>query len=252
MPKLSLEDTSANWRNIMALPKLSHPTFQLNLPSTGQTISYRPFLVKEEMILLVAQQSQSQIDVINAIKQVINNCITTENVNVNDFATFDLEYFFIQLRSKSVNSIVKLSYKDNEDNKVYDFEVDLESIEVKRGVEAPSEIKLNDTINLFLRYPRLEAMSTLADAEDPADFTFALIKSCLNKIVDGDKEYIFSDSSNEEVEEFLNALDVKTYEQINKFFDSLPKLEHVLTYTNETGREVKIKLDSLNDFFALG
>ena len=98
---------------------------------------------------------------------------------------------FIQLRSKSVNSVVKLSYKDNEDNKVYDFEVDLESIEVKRSVEAPSEIKLNDTMNLLLRYPRLEAMNGLADAEDPAAFTFALIKSCLNKIVDGEKEYLF-------------------------------------------------------------
>ena len=236
----------------MALPKISHPVFQLNLPSTGQVISYRPFLVKEEMILLVAQQSQSQLDVINAIKQVITNCIVTENVSVDEFATFDLEYFFIQLRSKSVNSIVKLSYKDNEDGKVYDFEVDLESVEVKKGKDAPSEIKINDNMTLLLRYPRLEAMNTLADAEDPAAFTFALIKSCLNKITDVDKEYLFSESSDEEVEEFLNTLDVKSYEQINKFFDSLPKLEHVLTYTNETGREVKIKLDSLNDFFALG
>ena len=236
----------------MALPKISHPVFQLNLPSTGQVISYRPFLVKEEMILLVAQQSQSQLDVINAIKQVITNCIVTENVSVDEFATFDLEYFFIQLRSKSVNSIVKLSYKDNEDGKVYDFEVDLESVEVKKGKNAPSEIKINDNMTLLLRYPRLEAMNTLADAEDPASFTFALIKSCLNKITDVDKEYLFSESSDEEVEEFLNTLDVKSYEQINKFFDYLPKLEHVLTYTNETGREVKIKLDSLNDFFALG
>jgi hypothetical protein len=236
----------------MALPKLSHPVFQLNLPSTGQVISYRPFLVREEMILLVAQQSQNQIDVINAIKQVINNCITTENVSVDDFATFDLEYFFIQLRSKSVNSVVKLSYKDNEDGKIYDFEVDLESIQIKKVDEAPSTVKINDTMSLLLRYPRLDAMNKLADAEDSAAFTLALIKSCLNKIVDGDKEYLFSDSTDEEVEEFLNSLDVKTYEQINKFFDTLPKLEHILTYTNKTGREVTIKLDSLNDFFALG
>lgn len=236
----------------MALPKLLHPVFQLNLPSTGQVISYRPFLVREEMILLVAQQSQSQIDVINAIKQVINNCITTEEVVVDDFATFDLEYFFIQLRSKSVNSMIKLSYKDNEDGKVYDFNVDLESIQIKKVDEAPSIVKINDTMSLLLRYPRLNAMNNLADAENPAAFTFALIKSCLNKIIDGDQEYVFSDSTDEEVEEFLNTLDVKTYEQINKFFDTLPKLEHILTYTNTTGREVKIKLDSLNDFFALG
>lgn len=236
----------------MALPKLSHPIFQLNLPSTGQVISYRPFLVKEEMILLVAQQSQNQLDIVNAIKQVINNCITTEGVNVDEFATFDLEYFFIQLRSKSVNSVIKLSYKDNEDGNIYDFEVDLESIEIKKLNEAPSTIKINDTMSLFLRYPRLDAMNTIADAEDPAAFTFALIKSCLNKIVDGDKEYLFSDSTNEDVEEFLNTLDVKSYEHINKFFDTLPKLEHILTYTNKTGREVSIKLDSLNDFFALG
>lgn len=204
------------------------------------------------MILLVAQQSQNQLDIINAIKQVINNCITTDGVNVDEFATFDLEYFFIQLRSKSVNSVIKLSYKDNEDGKIYDFEVDLESIQIKKFDEAPSIVKINETMSLFLRYPRLDAMNKLADAEDPADFTFALIKSCLNKIVDGDKEYLFSDSTNEDVEEFLNTLNVKSYEQINKFFDTLPKLEHILTYTNQTGREVSIKLDSLNDFFALG
>lgn len=234
------------------LPKISHPTFSLTLPSTGQQIIYRPFLVKEEKILLIAQQAQDPIETIRAIKIVIQNCIITENIQVDDFATFDLEYFFLKLRSKSVNNIVTLSFKDNDDNQVYDFEIDLEQVELKVPEKHDSSIQVNDEIVIKLRYPRLEVMEQVRLIDNPTDFVFLLLKNCLHQIQYNGKLINTDQYSNEEVDEFINSLDLNTYQKIQNFFDSIPKLEHILTYTNSNNKEVKIVLNTLNDFFTLG
>lgn len=234
------------------LPKISHPTFSLTLPSTGQQIIYRPFLVKEEKILLIAQQAQDPIETIRAIKIVIQNCIITENIQVDDFATFDLEYFFLKLRSKSVNNIVTLSFKDNDDNQVYDFEIDLEQVELKVPEKHDNSIQVNDEIVIKLRYPRLEVMEQVRLINNPTDFVFLLLKNCLHQIQYNGKLINTDQYSNEEVDEFINSLDLNTYQKIQNFFDSIPKLEHILTYTNSKNKEVKIVLNTLNDFFTLG
>lgn len=234
------------------LPKISHPTFSLTLPSTGQQIIYRPFLVKEEKILLIAQQAQDPIETIRAIKIVIQNCIITENIQVDDFATFDLEYFFLKLRSKSVNNIVTLSFKDNDDNQVYDFEIDLEQVELKVPEKHDNSIQVNDEIVIKLRYPRLEVMEQVRLINNPTDFVFLLLKNCLHQIQYKGKLINTDQYSNEEVDEFINSLDLNTYQKIQNFFDSIPKLEHILTYTNSKNKEVKIVLNTLNDFFTLG
>lgn len=234
------------------LPKISHPTFSLTLPSTGQQIIYRPFLVKEEKILLIAQQAQDPIETIRAIKIVIQNCIITENIQVDDFATFDLEYFFLKLRSKSVNNIVTLSFKDNDDNQVYDFEIDLEQVELKVPEKHDNSIQVNDEIVIKLRYPRLEVMEQVRLIDNPTDFVFLLLKNCLHQIQYNGKLINTDQYSNEEVDEFINSLDLNTYQKIQNFFDSIPKLEHILTYTNSNNKEVKIVLNTLNDFFTLG
>ncbi|NDG29040.1 hypothetical protein EB118_02940 [bacterium] len=234
------------------LPKISHPTFSILLPSTRQEIIYRPFLVKEEKILLIAQQAQDPIETIRAIKNVIQNCIVSKNVTVEDFATFDLEYFFIKLRSKSVNNLVTLSFKDNEDNQVYDFEIDLEQVELKYPEKHDNHIKVNDQTSIKLRYPRLEVMEQVRNVENASEFVFLLLKNCLYQIVHEGKTFDTNNYSNEEVDEFINSLDLSTYQKIQGFFDSIPKLEHVLTYTNSNGKEVKIVLNNLNDFFTLG
>lgn len=234
------------------LPKISHPTFSLTLPSTGQQIIYRPFLVKEEKILLIAQQAQDPIETIRAIKIVIQNCIITENIQVDDFATFDLEYFFLKLRSKSVNNIVTLSFKDNDDNQIYDFEIDLEQVELKVPEKHDNSIQVNDEIVIKLRYPRLEVMEQVRLIDNPTDFVFLLLKNCLHQIQYNGKLINTDQYSNEEVDEFINSLDLNTYQKIQNFFDSIPKLEHILTYTNSNNKEVKIVLNTLNDFFTLG
>lgn len=236
----------------MSLPKISHPTFTLELPSTGQKITYRPFLVKEEKVLLIAQQSENQAESLRAIRQVIQNCILSDGVDVNDFATFDLEYFFIQLRSKSVNNIVKLSYRDKDDQKVYDFEVDLEDIKLTSPAKTSNVVEVSDNLGIRLRYPRVDLMEKVDQVESPAEFVFLLLKNCMYEIFDDKNTFKVSEYSDEEVDEFINSLDVKSYQKVQEFFDSIPKLEHVLSYTNSNGKDVKITLNTLSDFFTLG
>lgn len=236
----------------MGLPKILHPTFSLVLPSTKQTIHFRPFLVKEEKILLIAQASEDKTDIVKAIKQVVQNCITDENVDVNDFTTFDLEYFFIKLRSKSVQNIVKLSYKDREDGKVYDVEVDLETVEVKEAANISNKIELSPTSGIILRYPRVSITEEMENIKDPVEFNFQIIQSCIDCVYDGDNLYRLKDFSRQEVKEYIDSLDVRTYQAIQSFIDAMPTIEHTLSYTNSKGREIKIVLRTITDFFSLG
>ena len=235
----------------MGLPAFSHPVFSLTLPSTQQRIDFRPFLVKEEKILLIAQSSEDQGDIVRAIKQVIANCIIDENVNVDKFTTFDLEYFFIKLRAKSVQNIIKLSYRDNEDNKVYDVEVDLDQVEVVRDEEVSNTLEISATSGIVLCYPQISIMDTVEKIDDPVDFNFAIMQACIQSVYDGDKVFKTSDFSRDEVRDFLDSLDVKTYQGIQRFIEVMPRVEHVIGYTNSNGKEVKITLKTLTDFFTL-
>jgi len=235
------------------LPKISHPTFSLILPSTKQEVIFRPFLVKEEKILLISQQAQDPAETIRSIKQVVQNCILSDGIFVNDFATFDLEYFFIKLRSKSVNNVVKLSFKDNDDNKIYDFEVDLEEIKlVNQNSNYDTEIVIDQDTNLKLRYPKIDLMEQMKSIENPNDFAFLLLKHCMYEINHKNQIFKTSEYSAEQIDDFVNNLDLKTYQKIQDFFESIPRLEYVINYTNSNNKEVKIVLNNLNDFFTLG
>lgn len=236
----------------MGLPKLSHPVFSLVLPSTKQTIHFRPFLVREEKILLIAQASDDKVDIVRAIKQVIQNCIVDDQINVNDFTTFDLEFFFIKLRSKSVQNVVKLSYKDKADGKIYDVEVDLEAIEVKQHRVVENKIELSPTSGIILKYPSVSITDEIEKITDPVEFNFAIIQGCIDCVYDGDTVYKIKDFSRGEVKEFIESLDVKTYQGIQSFIDAMPSIEHVVSYTNSKGNEIKITLRTLTDFFSLG
>lgn len=236
----------------MGLPILKHPTFSLVLPSSQQTVVFRPFLVKEEKILLIAQAGGDQADIVRAIKQVISNCIVTEGVNVEDFTTFDLEYFFIKLRSKSVQNVIELQYKDSEDQKIYTVEVDLDLVEVTKDREANDKIEISPTSGLTLQYPRLSIMDDVKDLDNAVDFNFAIMQACIKTVYDGDTVYNPSDFSAEELKEYIDSLDVKTYQSIQLFIEAMPRVEHVVKYTNSNGKEVKITLKTLTDFFTLG
>jgi hypothetical protein len=222
------------------------------LPSTQQKVSFRPFLVKEEKLLLIAQASDDQADIIRAIKQVISNCITDHSVDVNQFTTFDLEYFFIKLRAKSVQNLITLSYRDNEDQKIYDVQVNLDDIEVVRDRESINVIDVTPSSKITLKYPQISVMDAVKDIDDAVDFNFAIMQACIDTIEDNGNVYKTEDFSREEVQQFLDSLDVNSYQGIQKFIEAMPRLEHTITYTNSNGKVVSIVLKTLTDFFTLG
>jgi len=227
----------------MGLPIIQHPTFSLVLPSTQQRVNFRPFLVKEEKILLIAQSGGDQGEIVRAIKQVINNCIVDEGIDVDEFTTFDLEYFFIKLRSKSVQNIIELQYKDNEDQKTYTVEVDLDLVEITADKQANSKIEITPTSGITLRYPRLSLMDRVEQLDDAVDFNFAIMQACIDTIYDNGVVYKTSDFTPDEVQAYLDDLDVNSYQQIQLFIEAMPRVEHVVSYTNSNGKRLKLLLN---------
>lgn len=235
----------------MPLPKIQHPIYELTLPSTGQSVKFRPFLVKEEKILLMAKQSEDPKEIINSIKQIINNCVVEPEIDVNKLATFDIEYFFLKLRSRSVNNVVSLSYRDFEDQKVYTVDVNLDDVEVKRTPEHTNVIKINDDVGMTLRYPSAEIYSKISK-DDNDVLAFDAIKWCIETVYDENNVYEIKSFSEKEVEEFLQNLDVTTLEKVLDFFRTMPKIHYTVKYTNSLGHERAVELDTLSDFFTLG
>lgn len=236
----------------MNLPKIAHPVFELTVPSTKQQVRYRPFLVKEEKMLLIAQASDSPVDVFNAITQVVANCIITEGVDVSKFTSFDLEYFFLRLRAKSVSNTVELTYRDNEDGQMYSFEIDLEQVEVKMPeVSVPNTIDIQDGYKLRLKYPLSSVSQAVSQATSEADMMFQVAKQCIDVLFKDSEVYSFADYSDEEIDAFVADLPLQSFQQIRVFAESTPHLYHKLTYTNKNGNERVIELTSLNDFFTL-
>lgn len=236
----------------MALPKISYPIFELNLPSTKQPVKYRPFLVKEEKILLTAQISGDPQDIVNSIKQVINNCIITEGIDVDRITTFDLEYLFIKIRAKSVNNIISLAYKDLEDDKRYEVEVDLDKIEIKEDPAHTNKIDLGNGLGLIMSYPSAELSSTIKNMEEEMDIFFEVLKSCIDSVYDEERVYPAKEQSREELDEFVQTLSVQAFQKIQEFFNTMPKLYYEVKYVNSLGNEKVIPLTNLNDFFTLG
>lgn len=231
----------------MALPKISTPVFFIKIPSSGKEFKFRPFLVKEEKILLMAQQGENS-DVLFALKQIINNCCFDE-LNVEDLATFDLEYIFLKLRAKSVNNIIKLRYRDTEDDKIYDFEVNLDDIEVKFQEESDSKVQINEEVGLVLKYPNVKVTEKLVNIEDQAELLNKILVHCIDVIYDKENVYPASESTEQELTEFLENLDTKSFKKIEDFFSNMPKLHHEIRYQNSLGNDRVIKLDSIQDFF---
>lgn len=235
----------------MALPKLSHPTFELEIPSSKQKIRYRPFLVKEEKILLIAQSSEDPKEIIYAVKQVLQNC-SLDQIDIDDLTTFDIEYFFIKLRSKSVNNIVNLRYKDLEDEKIYEFEVDLDGIEIEYNKDHQKTINVSHNTILNLKYPKMNMINSLEKIENETDLVFEILRNCLDTIVHDSQVIEVSNYSREEIDEFILSMDVSSFNKVQEFFNTMPKLKHEIVYTNSLGNQRKIILQSLNDFFQLG
>lgn len=235
----------------MSLPKTTHPTFNVTIPSSQKKIRMRPFLVREEKILLMAQTSQDPKDIVLAIQQVVNNCLV-DKVSIDDLTTFDIEYLFLKLRGKSVSNTIEMKYTDPTDNISYDITVNVDDVQVKIDPDHTNKIQITKTSGIVLKYPKAdvaERMSTGITSE--IELMFELMKYCLGEFYDEDAVYEFSDYSEEDIEEFLNEQDISTYTAIQKFIETMPRLYHEVPYTRKDGSEGKVVLQTLNDFFTL-
>lgn len=235
----------------MSLPKISHPTFSVVVPSTKQKARLRPFLVREEKILLLAQTTDDPADVSDAIKQVINNCLV-DKLDVEDLTTFDMEYLFLKLRAKSVGNMIELKYTDPEDNETYDLSINLDDVEIKTFPEHTNKVEITPNTGIVLRYPRAEMAAVLKQAQSEVDILFETIKYCIDKIYDGEELYDVSNYSPEEINEFVDNLNVETFRKIQNFFETMPRLYHEAKYkAKKNGKEKMLVLSTLTDFFTL-
>tara|TARA_R110002153_G_scaffold33259_4_gene100430 strand:- start:955 stop:1653 length:699 start_codon:yes stop_codon:yes gene_type:complete len=232
----------------MALPKLSTPLYKITLPVSKIEITFRPFLVKEEKIMLVGKEAGPKQQVL-AMKQVLEAVVQEPaELVVGDLSMTDVEYLFLQLRARSVQNIVELKYRDKEDKKVYDFEIDLDDVHPTINPDHVNTIMLNDTLGMELRDPTLNMMEHL-DVENMEDSknVFKLISKCTVKV--WDENEVYDDFTEAEMEEFLGGMDATTFTKLKVFFDTAPKLRHELNYKNSEGNDRVIKLEGLSDFF---
>jgi hypothetical protein len=233
----------------MPLPKIDQPLFEVIVPSTKKKILFRPFLVKEEKLLLISQQGGEDTEVIRAIKQILRLCVQDEDFDVDKLTTFDLEYLFLKLRAKSVNNIVKLSYRDNEDGKIYNFELDLDTIEIAIPENVNSQIDVSENISMIMKYPSASITDKLQQFDNEVDLMTFFIINCIDTILTEDEIFPAADYSTQDLEEFLDQLPVSSFEKIREFFEKMPKLYHKIDYTNSEGNDRSIELNNLKDFF---
>lgn len=234
----------------MALPKLQQPLFDLTLPISKQEIKFRPFLVKEEKILLIGKDGGPKQQM-TAIKQLLSEVVVEpKKFNPEELILADMEYLFMKLRARSVQNIVQLKYRDKEDNKVYDFEVNLDEIEPTIDENHVNVIDLDGNIGVELREPTLglvEKLDIKEGQEASRESVYKLLAGCIVKVYDS--EEVYDDFTEKEAVEFIQNLDMNMFEKLKQFYDTLPKLKHTLHYENENGNERKIALQGLADFF---
>ena len=236
----------------MALPKLEVPIYELTVPSTDEKIKYRPFLIKEEKILLIAMESGANEDVIQAVKQIVSEC-TFNTLKLGNMPMFDVEYIFLQIRSKSVGEVSKLKILCRDDGETYaNVEVDLTEIEVQVNDDHTNKIELTDEMGVIMRYPTIDSFSTAGISDITADNMLDVIVACIDKIYDkkGEEVYDSKDSSKKELMDFVEQMNTQQFQDVQAFFDSMPKLRHEITVVNpKTKKENIVALSGLNDFF---
>lgn len=231
----------------MPLPKIDQPTFELKLPSTGKKIKYRPFTVKEEKILLIARESKETNDIINAIEQVVNNCIVSTDVDVEDFATFDLEYVMLNIRGKAINDVVNFTIKDPEFEEDVEITFDINEISIVKDEKHTELIDLGNDFTLKMRYPSTKELLKLNGRDDQTSVFDAMV-SCMDVLVHGETVYKFSDFTKKEVDDFIEGLPSSGIEAIRTFFTTLPKMRIECPYVVQ-GKEKKFVIEGIETFF---
>ena len=236
----------------MALPKLTTPTYELEIPSTDEKIKYRPFLVKEEKILMMALESKSSGDITQAVKDIVSEC-TFNKVNIDLMPMFDVEYIFLNIRSKSVGEVSKLKILCPDDKKTYaDVELDLNKVNVQVGEDHTNKIELGNGMGMIMKYPSIDSFKDSGIRDINASNMLEVISTCILQIFEeeGKKVYDPKDQTKKELTDFIEQLNTKQFKDVQKFFDTMPKLKHEITVKNpKTKKESKITLTGLNDFF---
>ena len=236
----------------MALPKISTPTYELTVPSTGKNIRYRPFLVKEEKILIIAMESQSEKQITQAVTDVLSNCILTKGVEVNNLSTFDIEFLFLNIRGKSVGETVDVMITCPDDDKTkVPVQVNLDDIKVITNEDHTRDIPLDGNLTMRMKYPAMgEFVKNNFNADMQVNDTFDLVISCIEQVFSEEESWAASDCTKKELNEFLEQLDSNQFKQIEQFFETMPKLSHTIKVTNPKTKVVNnIVLEGLNAFF---
>ena len=238
----------------MPLPKIATPTYQLELPSTGKTIEYRPFLVKEEKLLVIALESEDTKQITTAIKAVLRNCILTKGVKVEALPTFDIEFLFLNIRGKSVGEDLEVNIVCPDDGKTsVPVTINLDDIKIQKSEEHNNKIKLDTKIMMEMKYPSLdEFIKNNFDFNDATqvDQSFKLIASCIDKIYTEDEVWASEDCTKKEMNDFLESMNSAQFKEIEKFFETMPKLSHKVKITNpNTNVESEVVMEGLSSFF---
>ena len=236
----------------MPLPTIVTPSYELNLPSNGKKIKYRPFLVKEEKILILAIESNSMKDISRAIKDVLKNCILTKSVKIDELPTFDIEYLFLNIRSRSIGESIDLIVTCPDDGKTkVNTQIFIDEIEIKKDKNHNSDIKLDDTYTMRLKYPSLDQfIDDNFNFSEDKDNSFDIISSCIDMVFSEEEAWEAKDCTKKELLEFVERLNSIQFKQVEKFFDTMPKLSHEIEVENPSTKvKSTVKLEGLASFF---
>ena len=233
----------------MALPKIAAPSYELTVPSTEKTVKFRPFLVKEEKLLLLANESDEETEMIGAIRQIITNC-TFEKLNVDDLALFDLEYVFLKIRAKSVGEVVNLKLLCEDDGETYaDVTINLDDVGIVWNEEHTNHIEMTDDIGLMMRYPQFDLID-MGGQGGETEYIFKMIKSCINQVYEGETIHERSDFTDKDLDAFIESLTSEHFQKLQVFFETMPRLRHEVKFKNpKTKKQNKMTLEGMQSFF---
>jgi len=231
----------------MALPKLNAPTHKLMLPSTNEEITFRPFLVKEQKLLLMAQQNDNENEIVDNVVQIINNCTGLDTSNL---PVFDVEYLFLKIRAKSVGDIVKLSVKCPDDEETFaDVTVDLDEVDVQIDESHTNIINITDDIKMIMKYPQMTDIKLNNVSKTETESVFEILKKCILEVHNGDEIINSVDMKPEEISEFIDSLNTQQFESVMQFFNTMPKVRHVVSVLNpKTKVTGEVLLEGLQSF----
>ena len=238
----------------MPLPKLNTPTYELTLPSSNRKVKYRPFLVKEEKILLIAMESEDEKEMQNAVKQILKNCILTRGISVDKLAVFDIEYLFLNIRGKSVGEEITLNIVCPDDEKTeVEVAVNVEDVKIQKSDKHDPVIQLTDQVGIVMKYPSMEMFvknNITGENQQKVDTIFDMTIDCISQVVEGEDVLEAKSFSKKEMLEFVETFDTQQFQKIQDFFETMPKLSHNIKVLNpNTNIESEVTIEGLSSFF---